>query len=283
MKKVRPEQNYDGILGRIAELTGKHSEASSYYHSYEVYQTKKRIEELAKNTADTSTGPTTVVATGRLLRVLQTIPRQKALDEFDFGGEVLSEENSLASRIGMQICIIGPRLIIKDYRTGPSKPISGTATTRLDVATKLKKTETKSTSTIGPQGDATTVQGVNTAGTVLTGETLRRLLAGIDRETACREFEFGRDFHPDYATRYCYENYSDCPLAGYSENWTVRKLVTKQVVILNPKVYDKLVRLSKTSRHMVARRTTSATSDSTWKQRDYCYLEATIVGEQSAI
>lgn len=267
MHTLEPKNNYDGILGRIADLAGKHWEANKYYTSFESSVAKQHPEKFG-----------TVVSIARLLRILQTIPRKQATEEFDFAGEILAEESSLAPEIGTRADILDLRPLIKDYRKeDPNLPAQ-----RSEAFQPKVSKAAASKGQIGPRPDATVIVGVNTAGIVVQGAEIRGLLGKLDRQTASREFDFALDFHPDLAMRFWYENYSDCPLSGYSGINSVRKLVPKQIIILDKTNYQKLVRLSEKAKVTNSNHVCAA-PPSTWTQKDYCTIETASDGIRSEI
>ena len=267
MHVLEPKNNYDGILGRIADLAGKHWEANKYYTSFESSVAKQHPEKFG-----------TVVSMARLLRILQTLPRKQATEEFDFAGEILAEEFSLAPEIGTRADILDLRPLAKDYqKEAPNLPAQGTEAFQPKVSEAAPSKDQ-----IGPRPDATVIVEVNTAGIVVQGAEMRGLLGKLDRQTACREFDFALDFHPDFAKRIWYENYSDCPLSGYTGINSVRKLVPKQVLILDKKTYEKLIRLSENAKVTNSKRVCVA-PPSTWTQKDYCNIETASDGIRSQI
>jgi tetratricopeptide (TPR) repeat protein len=211
-KKSDPHECLDGVLARILDLQGCHGEAEQYYSSFEKH-TADRLARQATTDCFLPKAPSrhrggiVVVADGRLLRILQTIPRERALAEFDFAGAILNCANLTASQLGQKRSILDLRPEVEDFRGAEGAPVV-------------------------------------TPGKVLRGWQLRRHLSKIGRDKAIVEFEFADYYFPRPNARFVRENYPASPLSGYKYIARVRDLIPEQIAIIDEKDYAKLKKLS---------------------------------------
>lgn len=216
-RRSHPGECLDGVLARILDLEGCHGEAEKYYCSFEKYAADQLAKEaLAKPTADLAIpkaqtrGPrhgVIVVADGRLLRILQTIPRETALSEFEFAGSILKCANLTAYQLGQQRSIIDRRPFIEDFRGYDGGPVT-------------------------------------TPGKVVRAQQLRRHLSKIGPERALVEFSFADYYFPRPGARLVRENYPVSRLAGYESIGSVRDLMSEQIAILDEREFEKLKKMS---------------------------------------
>jgi tetratricopeptide (TPR) repeat protein len=251
-QRLHPSECLDGVLARILDLQGCHSEAERYYSSYEKHtaeslRQKQRAEEAATRVAKgdvyypplptdpaemTGSFPhgSVVLADGRLLRILQTISREKALHEFDFAGSVLKCADLPASQLGRRLTILDLRPVIKDYRKAEEQ----------DKIAEEEPPAPKSEA----EADVTIITSVECAGCVLEAPEMRRYLSKIGRDKALVEFDFADYYFPRNGARFVREDYAVSPLSGYKNIACVRDLIPRQIAIIHKKEYEKLKKLS---------------------------------------
>lgn len=265
--RLHPECSLDGIIARILDLEGQHDQADAYYRKFENAvakllpnpitgkvdthsdtqanktsspPAKMTLKAAAKSTPELPAKFTrhagadkrliyVVLANGRLLRILQSMPKEQAMKEFDYAGEILGQANETANVIGRSAKIMDMRPLIQDYRTAPP-PVPNS---------KLPKSEG------GPVGgEGTAVTGGNTAGTIIDGAELRQLLSKIPKDKAVKKFDFAANHYPDNKLKHVYEKFSADPLPGYTGFASPRDLVPKGYVILDSPEYSALKKMA---------------------------------------
>ncbi|MBY0550649.1 MAG: tetratricopeptide repeat protein [Candidatus Obscuribacterales bacterium] len=235
-QKSHPGECLDGVLARILDLQGCHSEADQYYSNFEQHilgnlNTEKYEKQVTTGSPVISGIETlpAVLADGRLLRILQTIPREAALHEFDYAGEILKCATMPASEIGLRVSILDLRPVVKDFRKCTAAPKTEENTDNLpeDI-----------------DEDCTIITSIETTGKVLLGQTMRRALSAIGQKKALAEFDFADDFYPTPGARFIRENYSRVPLSGYKNIVCVRDLIPQRIAIIDDSDFEKLQKMS---------------------------------------
>lgn len=257
-----------GIIARILDRQGLHLEADKYYSafesnaaSYEQHKidlkqggAQKKLDFTPPPLGNRLSNGGTVIADGRLLRIMQTIPPEKyrlAGDKrlFDY---IMAETNRPAGDLGRRISIADLRPYIWDYRR--NKNIVNTAHDQSQVHSKSaeNKQSSESASLVKnntkdqklPKGQDADIKQVETAGTVLEGNTVRTYIAKIGKEKAKKEFEFIEKFERDTQNKIPPEEFSDTPLPGYAGVASPRDLIPRQIIILDQDTAAKLKRMA---------------------------------------
>lgn len=105
-----PEANFDGMLGRILDLQGRHSEADAHYANFESFVTRQKVllNRFTKPgvTAEEILKGRKVVSDGRLLRTLQAMPDSPERSRLPYSKKILSESKMTAAEIGLRASLI---------------------------------------------------------------------------------------------------------------------------------------------------------------------------------
>lgn len=207
-EQIYPAANFDGVIGRILDIQGRHAEADAHYTKFEQFVTAQHQQELEivsdKSKKDEMIGRS-VVANGRLLRILQTVPPEQANKMFAYGKTILKESTLPAGELGMRASLVKLGKQVSVFTENPS-----------DTANSI------------------TVEA----------KTLRELLAKVDRNSALKEFSFTKRYYPT-ASSLDPNEFSNTRVAGYSTIASPRDLVPVDVAVIQRSDYAKLQRLAK--------------------------------------
>lgn len=303
-RRLHPEANFDGILGRILDLQGKHDEANRHYSTFELHYAQERqhardnetvskikqpeirflskdhligltqqptvegashkesiglhdsvnefartgqyvtksvqqalgvsvtnrrltLEPLAESPHSTRIGrervdtqrdttktkdhaDQTVVANGRLLRILQSIPRAQAIRQFYYADKILDESKLPAGHLGLKISILNLKTVVRDFRSTAASSI--------------------------PNHNQATAGGI-----AIEDKYIRAYLSRLSPQVATKEFRFGKEF---YSKRDEAELALSSPNRAYSGIRTVRDLMPLQIVLIDHSDYEKLKTMS---------------------------------------
>ncbi|MBY0548808.1 MAG: hypothetical protein K2W95_16170 [Candidatus Obscuribacterales bacterium] len=208
-QQIYPDANFNGVIGRILDVQGRHAEADAHYTKFEQFVTLQHQRELEtssdKSKKDEMIGRS-VVANGRLLSILQTVPYEQANEKFAYGKVILKESNLPAGELGMRASLV-----------------------------KLGKQIAVFTEPSGDTASSITVPA----------NTLRKLLAKTDRNIALREFTFAKQYYPSNKDGTLNpEEFSNQRITGYGTIASPRDLVPVDMAVIALTDFTKLRRLA---------------------------------------
>ncbi len=205
------------LPGDYAALAQVYDKQKRYAEADQLYG---RAEALIKQDQQL-TGFGTPIFAGRVSRLLSQIPAERAVKQFDWASEYVSDQADRSPVWSRKLIVLDLRPVIRDFRTAAPLP-AGSA---------------------GVKRNSGAVSVANDIGVVILEDQLRTVLAKVNRQEALQSFSWSKPFLPENKSPR--ESLPAAIIAGTTlPPLSVQDLIPKQIIILNSSDYQKLKKAS---------------------------------------